>query len=167
MRRNVLGERHPEVADGAAMLAYWSIQKGRLDEAEPLLDEALSIRKEAFGETHPKVASGLILKAGIQVETGRFEDGLRNAESARVILEEILPADHWRVAAAANAEGAALAGLGRYEEAEKSLLWSDGILAEAPVPGVAEQSRQRLVRLYELWGKSDKAEQILLADEKN
>jgi tetratricopeptide (TPR) repeat protein len=160
LRRRILGDRHPEVADGAAMLAYWSIQQGQYVTAESLLDESLAIRRESLGESHPKVASALILKAGIQVETGRFEEGRKTAGAARTILEESLPPDHWRIAAAVNVEGAALAGLGRYEGAEQLLLRSDEILAEAPMPGVAEQSRQRLTTLYELWGKDEKATQI-------
>ena len=167
LRREILGDDHPAVADGAAMLAYWSIQYGQYPVAESLLDESLAIRRQALGESHPKVASALILKAGIQVETGRFEEARSNAESARTILEESLPADHWRVAAAANVEGAALAGLGRYEDAETLLLHSDAILAEAPMPGVAEQSKQRLIALYEMWGKSEKVEQILMTEERS
>jgi hypothetical protein len=54
-------------------------------------------------------------------------------------------------------EGAALAGLGQYDEAEGLLLPSDEILANAPMPGVSEQSKQRLVTLYTAWGKEDEA----------
>ena len=73
------------------------------------------------------------------------------------LLEESLPADHWLVAAAANTRGAALAGMGRYDEAEELLLASNEILSDAPMPGIAEQSRRRLAALYETWGKEDRA----------
>ena len=62
-------------------------------------------------------------------------------------------------------EGAALASLGRYEEAEILLLQSDAILSNAPMPGVAELSRQRLASLYEAWGKNEKAKQVLSRNE--
>ncbi len=157
LRRKLLGDRHPEVADGATMIAYWSIQQGRHAEAETLLDEALSIRRETLGESHPGVASALILKAGVQVETGRYGEARQAAATAREILGAKLPEDHWRIAAAVNAEGAALAGLGAYEEAERLLLESDKHLTDAPMPGIAEQSRQRLAKLYAYWGKPDEA----------
>ena len=165
LRREILGDKHPEVADSAAMLAYWSIQQEQYAAAETLLDESLAIRRESLGEAHPKLASALILKAGVQVETGRFEEALRTAESARRILEESLPDGHWLIAAAVSVEGAALASLGRYEEAEILLLQSDAILSNAPMPGVAELSRQRLASLYEAWGKNEKAKQVLSRNE--
>lgn len=159
LRRDVLGSDHPEVADGAANLAYWSMQQGRYSEAEALLDESLRIRRETLGDSHPKVGSAMILKAGVQVATERFEEGRSTAEIARNLLLESLPPDHWLVAAAKNAEGAALTGLGRYDEAEQFLLESDAILGDAPMPGIAERSKQRLVALYKSWGKENKAEQ--------
>lgn len=155
LRRDVLGSDHPEVADGAANLAYWFMQQGRYSEAESLLDESLRIRRETLGDSHPKVGSAMILKAGVQVATERFEEGRSTAELARNLLLESLPPDHWLVAAAKNAEGAALTGLGRYDEAEQFLLESDAILGDAPMPGIAEQSKQRLGVLYKSWGKEN------------
>jgi hypothetical protein len=99
----------------------------------------------------------MTLKAGVQVATQRFKEAHETAQSAREMLEISLPPEHWRVAAAANVEGAALTGLGAYDEAEQLLLQSNEILADAPMPGVAEQSEQRLVALYTSWGKEEKA----------
>jgi hypothetical protein len=139
------------------MLAYWSMQVGRHEEAELLLDECLAIREEVVGASHPDVASAMTLKAGVQLATKRFKEASQSAHMARKILEDNYAANHWRVAAAANVEGAALAGLGQYDEAEGLLLPSDEILANAPMPGVSEQSKQRLVTLYTAWGKEDEA----------
>ncbi len=102
----------------------------------------------------------MTLKAGVQVATHRYKEARDTAHTAREILEASLPPEHWRVAAAANAEGAALAGLGLYDEAEELLLQSNEILADAPMPGVAEQSEQRLVTLYTSWGKEEEAQKF-------
>ena len=159
IQRKLLHAEHPQIADGAAMLAYWSMQTGNYAEAEALLDECLAIREKVVGASHPDVASALTLKATVQLETGRYADALVTAQTARAILEANFATDHWRVAAAKNVEGAALAGLGNYAEAERLLLQTDKVLAEAPMPGVAEQSQARLAILYAAWGKDDLAQE--------
>jgi tetratricopeptide (TPR) repeat protein len=161
LRRRLLREDHPKVADGAAMVAYWSMQMGDYEEAEILLDECLVIREKTLGATHPDVASALTLKAGVQLATLRFQEAYETAHHAREILEASFSPDHWRVAAAANAEGAALVGLGEFGEAELLLVTSNDVLANAPMPGVSEQSRQRLAALYTAWGKKDEARKYL------
>jgi tetratricopeptide (TPR) repeat protein len=133
------------------------MQLGRYEEAEALLDECLAIREKTLGDSHPDVASALTLKAGVQVANKHYEEALGTARNARRILEMSFSADHWRVAAAMNAEGAALAGLGEFAESERLLLASNTILADAPMPGVAQQSKMRLATLYSSWGRKDEA----------
>ena len=164
LRRRLLHINHPLIADGAAMLAYWSMQTSDFNEAEQLLDECLAIRRENLGESHPDVASALTLKAGVQLEQRRFEAARETAQVARKVLEANFPANHWRIAAAANAEGAALTGLGEFAQAEQLLLNSDPILADAPMPGVSEASRERLAVLYTAWGKNDEANKYRAVD---
>jgi tetratricopeptide (TPR) repeat protein len=157
LRREVLGPRHPKVADSAATLAFWSIQRGDFEEAEKLLDESLAIRRELLGDEHPDVGSSMTLQAEVYLETGRYEQARDTAQSAKNILAAKLAEDHWRVALAENIQGAALANLGNYEEAERLLLSSFEVLAEVPIPGIAEQSRERLEELYTAWGKDTEA----------
>ncbi|MBP6682339.1 MAG: tetratricopeptide repeat protein, partial [Halioglobus sp.] len=159
LQRKLLKPDHPLIADAAAMLAYWSIQSGKYEKAEPLLTECLAIREKTAGKDHPDYASALTLLAGVQLELGRSSESRETARTAREILQANFAADHWRVAAAANVEGGALTEQGKYEEAERLLLDTDGILANAPMPGVAERSRQRLARLYTAWGKNELAAQ--------
>ena len=137
--------------------AYWWILEGKYAEAEPLLDESLAIREKVVGTSHPDYGSALTLKAIVQLEEKRYQEALETAEKAEKILKENFPADHWRVAMAENVVGSALAGLGRYEEAEPLMLESNKILADAPMPGVAERSRERLAKLYSDWGKNELA----------
>jgi tetratricopeptide (TPR) repeat protein len=165
LRRSLLGNRHPKVADSSATLAFWSIQQGDYAEAEKLLNESLAIRRELLGDDHPDVGSSMTLQAGVYLETGRYEQARDTAHAARDILGARLAADHWRVALAANIEGAALAALGAYAEAEHLLLDSNAILAEVPVPGIAEQSRERLASLYTAWGKDSEAMKFASAND--
>jgi tetratricopeptide (TPR) repeat protein len=157
MYRAALGSQHPTVAGSATSLGYWLTQQGGYEEAETLLDEAIAIRRAALGESHPDIASSLTFKSYLLLETERFDDARTIAYQAREMLLESLPADHWRVAAAATVEGAALTELGDYDNAERLLLDSIEPLTQAPIPGLAEQNRERLVSLYSAWGKPEQA----------
>ena len=56
-----------------------------------------------------------------------------------------------------NTQGAALTKLGDYAKAEGLLLGSIKGLEQAPIPNLGERGRERLVALYEAWGKPDEA----------
>src|SRR3954449_2373836 len=53
LQRQAGGERHPEFATGLNQLALLLIMHGDPEHAEPLLREALAIRKDVLGEHHP------------------------------------------------------------------------------------------------------------------
>ena len=158
MRREVLGAEHPDVASSALNLALWLTDTGNYAEAESLLDEGISIRIAAFGDDHPRVAVGRVAKANLLIATGRYEDALELAKLARITLLEALPEEHWLVAYASSAEGAALTRLGSYPDAEQLLLSSLEALEPAPITGVVERHRARLVELYIKWGRNNEAE---------
>ncbi len=73
----------------------------------------------------------------------------------------ILGENHWRTAEARSLLGEALTGLERYEEAETHLLDGHAGL-DASLPGGRRTQKlpssiDRLVRLYDAWGKPEKA----------
>lgn len=157
MQRATLGDDHPLVGGSASGLGFWLIQEGEYAEAESLLDDALDIRSRALGDLHPQVASTLTVKSNLLLETERFEEARQVAGKARKIMAMSLPEDHWRVAAAATVEGAALTKLGIYQDAEPLLLASVKPLEEAPIPGIGDQNRERLISLYTAWNKPEEA----------
>ena len=154
------GPDHPEVGGRAANLAFWLIEEGEFDEASALVEEALNIRRQALGPKHPQFASTITIKAYLMLSTGRFKEAYELAELARTTLAEALPAGSWQIAAAMNVEGAALTRLGRFKEAEPLLLASQEGLAKAPIPNLARIGKQRLVELYERWGKPAEAQKV-------
>ena len=160
MGRKVLGPDHPDVGGRAASLAFWLIEEGEYAEAGALVDEALDIRRQALGPKHPQFASTITIKAYLMLNTGRFNEARELAELARSTLAEALPADSWQVSFAMNVEGAALTRLGRFKEAEPLLLASQEGLANAPIPNLARIGKQRLVELYERWGKPAEAQKV-------
>ena len=81
------------------------------------------------------------------------------AAEALSIREEKLPAGHWTRFEAQSLLGEALAGLGKRAEAEALLLPAyDGLRASAAVsPWKKRAARERIVRLYEAWGRPEAA----------
>jgi hypothetical protein len=98
------------------------MEAGDYASAEPLLREALQMRRKLLGNEHAEVAGSLILLASLLVETGRFEEARVAAAEARAICLQALGAAHWRTAAATSVEGAALLGLGQTALGGKLLL---------------------------------------------
>ena len=168
MRREVLGERHPEVAQSLDAIGLWSMETGDLERAELLLREAVEINIEVHGENHPEVADSLTLLASCLAAQQRFDIAYAYASAARNTLESALPDGHWRTALATSAEGAALAGLKRFAEAEPLLVRSYDVLSNDPkaMKALVKQAGQRLVSLYDEWGKPDKAAEAMAMAER-
>jgi tetratricopeptide (TPR) repeat protein len=163
MSRRELGPNHPEVGGRASGLAYWLTEDGKYDEAALLVDEGLAIRRKALGAEHPLVGGTLTVKANLMLATQRYDEARALASEARRILSASMPANSWQVAAAMNAEGAAQAALGHFEQAEPLLVDSLTALGRAPIPGLESRGKQRLVELYEAWGKLEQARKARLA----
>jgi tetratricopeptide (TPR) repeat protein len=158
--RKALGPDHPDVGARAAGLAYWLIEDHKFDEAERLVDEALSIRRKALGDKHPQVFGTLTVKAYWLLSTGHYLDAYVMAEQARAGLTEALPAGSWQIAAAMSIEGGALTQMGRYSEAEPLLVGSLDGLKVAPIPNLSARGKERLVELYQRWGKKDEVARL-------
>jgi len=163
MRREVLGDQHPAVAESLDHIALWSMEDGELETAESLLREAIDIKTAVYGDDHPDVADSLTLLANCLIAQERFEEAHELAGAARQMFVSALPEGHWRTAWAASAEGAALTGLGRYADAEALLVNSYTVLSNdaSVMRTVVDEAAERLVSLYEVWDKPEKAAEIL------
>ena len=139
------------------------MEDGELETAESLLREAVDINIAVHGEDHPEVADSLTLLSSCLVAQERFDEAYEHAGAARRMLVSALPEGHWRTALARSAEGAALAGLQRYAEAETLLVDSYTVLSNDPkaMKSLVNKAGERLVSLYEVWGKPEKAAEIL------
>jgi tetratricopeptide (TPR) repeat protein len=168
MRREVLGNFHPEVAKSLNAIAIWYLEDGSLETAEALLREAVEINMAVHGDNHPDVADSLTLLASCLVAQERFDEAYEQAGAARRMYEAALPDGHWLTAVAASTEGAALTGLQKYAEAEVLLVDGYTVLSNDAnaIPAFVDEAGERLVSLYEDWGKPDKAAQVLAMAER-
>ena len=69
-----LGTRHPEFASALNQLALLLIMQGNADAAEPLLREALDVRRETLGENHPDFATNLSSLGGVLWARGQLDE---------------------------------------------------------------------------------------------
>ncbi len=76
IRRQLLGERHPGVADALELLAH--VRQAMADHAaaRPLLERALVLRRELQGERHHKYGKSLHLLGRLHIQTGDYKTAL-------------------------------------------------------------------------------------------
>ncbi|NEO44227.1 MAG: tetratricopeptide repeat protein [Moorea sp. SIO4A3] len=93
IRREVLGEEHPDVASSLNNLAFIYESLGKYAEAELLHQQALALRKKLLGEDHPHVATSLNNLALIYKSQGRYVDILTVLEERRFLTDHrgVLP----------------------------------------------------------------------------
>jgi tetratricopeptide (TPR) repeat protein len=89
-----LAERHPQVATSLNNLALLYDNQGRYDEAEPLYQQALELRRELLGDRHPDVAGSLFNLGGLRYNQGRYPEALDLFLEAEAIYLTTLGADH-------------------------------------------------------------------------
>ncbi|MFQ5413764.1 MAG: tetratricopeptide repeat protein [Phycisphaerae bacterium] len=159
IRRRTLGSSHPDLA--LALRKYGLLQRdrGALDDAERAFTEALAIERQRSSVAGKKgVASTLVLLGTVLIKKGDAAGAVPMLRECLTIRRDVLEAGDWKIASTESALGEALVMLGRFDEAEPLLIESYPIIREArgdrpPTP----DALKRIVRLYDAWGKPDKA----------
>ncbi len=137
-----------------AKLLYF---KGDIAEAETLLAQVLEARRAALPPEHVDIAEPMLWLGLIYVDQGELEQAEALLEGAWQLRSVKLSAEHWLVGEARNALGACRAAQGRYPEAEQFLLDGYRIVQRklTDKSRMTQQCTERIVRLYERWGKTD------------
>ena len=97
--------------------------------------------------------------ARILVHLGRYVEAEPLLRKALDIRQKRKRPGHWKTAKTESVLGACLTGLGQYEEAETLLLNCYPVIAKdrGPSHRRTAEAITRIVKLYETWGKPDKA----------
>lgn len=98
-------------------LAYNLVTRGKPEEAEAMMREALVIWERTVGPAHPSLGIGKFNLARIEIALGRPAQALETIQSGRDILRE-LPLEHRDHSRGDVQEAAALLALDRLPEAE-------------------------------------------------
>jgi CHAT domain-containing protein/tetratricopeptide (TPR) repeat protein len=118
IKRNVLGEDHPDTATGYNNLALNQKAQGKYAEAEPLYRKALAIRRNVLGEDHPETATSYNNLAGNLNARGKYAEAEPLFRKALAISQKRLGEDHPDTAIAYNNLALNLNAQGKYTEAE-------------------------------------------------
>ena len=82
---------------------YFSSSQGKLDEAKPLMEEALVITKKALGDEHPKVAIRLNnLAALLDEDPKNWDEAEKLYKESLAIRKKVLGEEHPDVAQGLN-----------------------------------------------------------------
>jgi serine/threonine protein kinase/tetratricopeptide (TPR) repeat protein len=150
---------HPERAFALCDWGEHLLAEGSFRRAEPVLTEALGIERVALPPEHRAIGQSLAVLGWLRAQTGRAQEGEQLLRESLSICRRAWPAAHWRPADAASQLGGCLTALGQYSEAEKLLLASYQTLqdAEGTPPSRGVKTMDRIIKLYETWGKPDAA----------
>ncbi len=157
LRRQIHGDRHPEVALGLHNLASQiHFRRGEYGRAEEMLLEALEIHREAFPEGHLLPSVSHISLGRVRLAQDRVVEAESTLRTGLEMQERLLPDDHAFLAQTRSLLGESLTRQGRYSEAEPLLL--RGLAAfesgeRGDMNHELEDTRRRLVELYEAWGR--------------
>jgi Flp pilus assembly protein TadD len=136
-------------------LAYVYVFQDRFEKAEPLARTALEIHRRILGPEHPRTLPVEDTLGTIYLKTGRFKEAEVLFRKLVPIAERVLGEDNWDLPNYRAHLGMTLVELENYDEAEPLLLQ-----AYPRVQAAQEQARDvilSLIKLYDGWGKPDKA----------
>jgi tetratricopeptide (TPR) repeat protein len=133
--------------------------KGDYAAAEPMLRDALQIRRKKFPNGNEEVAFSLVELGRLLIDRGNPQEAEALLREGLEIRRNKLAAGHWLIAEAESVLGGCLTALRRYDEAEPLLAESCTVIkAKRGEQDIQTQrALARLVKLYTVTGKPDKA----------
>ena len=118
IRRDILGEDHPDIATSYSNLAVTLRAQGKYGEAEAMHRRALAIYLKALGEGHPYIAGSYANLAEILRAQGKSTEAEAMHRRALAMVLKALGEDHFSTAISYAGLAATLADRGKYGEAE-------------------------------------------------
>jgi eukaryotic-like serine/threonine-protein kinase len=169
--RRLLGDQHPFLLKAIHRLCRVYQLQGQYAKAAPLLTEALASARKIHENGHTNILMTLRLLGRNLLGEGKYAEAERPLRECLEGLDRAAPGPPSRAAVRAivlGLLGESLLRQHKYDEAEVLLLAShDGLKApreawDAETSSTQErqgnQALKRLVRLYDAWGKPDRAE---------
>jgi tetratricopeptide (TPR) repeat protein len=159
LRLKLLGPEHPDVARSRYALAGLLRRRGDPAGALALSREVLDLRGRTLPDGHPMVAASLQIAGLSLMDLGRPREAEPLLRESLALRQSVLPPGHWFVASSESVLGACLTAQRRYAEAEPLLLGAAAALERSRGRGHERtvEARQRVVALYEAWGRPAQA----------
>ena len=162
IKKQQLGDNHPDVAQTLNNLATLYRIQGRYSEAEPLLQQSLVIMKQQLGPNNPDVAQSLNNLAELYLSQGRYSEAEPLLKQSLAIRKQQLGDNHPDTAQSLNNLAGLYQSQGRYSEAEplyKEALFIFKQQLGNNHPDVA-QTLNNLATLYWNQGKYPEADEL-------
>jgi len=159
-RRELYGDAHPNTLTSVNNLGFLYRATGRYTDAEPLFIQAVEGFTEAVGENHPSTLIATSNLGNLYNDMELYSEAERYNDRVCRALETALPPDHWFRGVADVRHAVSLAGLERFEEAEEKILKGRRVI-ESALGADHERMHdtvEKIVWLYERWGRQDEAE---------
>jgi tetratricopeptide (TPR) repeat protein len=121
IRRELLGEEHPDVAMSLNSLANAVFLGGDLDAAEQSFAAAASLYERTLGPDHPDTATAILNLGNVAFQRGELDQAATHYRRALEIDRAALGDEHPDVALALTNLGAVEMAAGRHDEAAKVL----------------------------------------------
>ncbi len=160
--RRVLGPEHPLTLGLHGNLAYVYQQEAKYQLAASYVSQALAGRRRTLGSDNPDTMESATDLALAYISQGKFDAGEPLAHEAFEFGRKKQP-DDWQTFRAESLLGASLAGQKKYTEAETLLLAGYRGMVDRKEQMSAvnwyhlDRAREWIVRLYQFWGKPDRA----------
>jgi hypothetical protein len=107
LRKEILGEHHPNTITASNTLAATYYLMGRLNEAKTLQEEILKMRAKVLGDRHPYTVDAMVNLAITYDKLRRKPEALDRLTMAEVIISETLGKEHPRYRRCQRAKSAA------------------------------------------------------------
>jgi serine/threonine protein kinase len=161
-QRKVLPAGHIDIAESIYAWAEYLVEAGESRQAEAALREVLAIDRPDVPRARKLTGRVLVALGWVLTEEGRAGEGEPLMRQGLKILSKEFPPEHWGHWMTADAQsrlGGCLVGLRWFDEAQSQLLPAYQYLqgAKAVPSARLTQAADRIVKLYEAWGKADNA----------
>lgn len=159
MRRELLGPEHPDYAWTMFNYADHLLRVERYPEAADWARQVLALRGKSLTDDHPAVATAMGLLGRALDRMDSLEAGGQWLRESWQLRQRTLPDGHYLIASAESILGEHFVLTGDYAAAEQHLLAGerDLLASRSEDAPIMQDSRKRIVKLYEAWGKPDEA----------
>ncbi len=161
IRERAFGPQHPDYAESCAIVGESLLQLGRVEEALPLMERALTLQR-GFAPRHPRTATYATSLAGAYAQLSRFPEARRLLDEAIALLEgsgnqagRVLGLSYTKLGDLSLEEGNPKAALAPYTRAE-------ALFAQGPALNL-EEARFGLARAQWALGRDRPAARASVA----
>jgi len=118
LRRQALGDEHPDVATSLNHLGEVANLKGDYPGSESLFRQALAMRRKLLGRESPEVAESLHNLGKVLVDRGNFNEAEGLLRESLAMRRKLFGDEHTEVATGLNGLGRLMSDTGKFHDAE-------------------------------------------------